>query len=202
MSGHTPNKFRAELVKAMPGYRWTVHKSDNPDFLEATGTQSSGFNRLSTLRVTRHENCPVAGSSWYEVKSAGYGKNEDATLARALRGLQNHYEQRAAKYASHAHAINNARAAISKATNTPLPASSPEQAGRAGTDNLLPSVPASNSPGPHVSVGSGGSRSNPSEDDVRVQKCGGARSPVAGRVRDAGQLVRQSSQAATNSEKG
>lgn len=99
-------QFRAELLKIMPGYVWTVHKSRSPDQLTATGTQSSGFNRLSTLQVTRTEH---AVGVWYEAKSSGYGlrspwlmSNTDASLARALRGLQNGYEEQANTYRNHA----------------------------------------------------------------------------------------------------
>lgn len=106
-------KFRAELMKIMPGYSWTVHKSSNDAHLEATGTQSSGFNRLSTLAVTRIEH---DGRVEYEAKSAGYGlrarwlhTNVDGTLARALRGLQDHYEHMAATYSGHARALASAR---------------------------------------------------------------------------------------------
>lgn len=106
-------EFRAELVKIMPGYSWTVHKASSPGLLKATGIQSSGFNRLSTLRVIR---TAVNDKPRYEVKSAGFGTraaflftNIDGTLARALRGLQEHYEREAARYASHARALKNAR---------------------------------------------------------------------------------------------
>lgn len=110
----TPKEFRAELVKIMPGYSWTVHKSKTDGYLEATGTQSSGFNRLSTLRIIRREE--GTGVVSYLSMSAGYGlrapwlaKNEDRTLARSLRGLQQHYEAKAATYAGHARALENAR---------------------------------------------------------------------------------------------
>lgn len=101
----TPNEFRAELVKIMPGYKWTVHKTrfGFEGYLGATGTQSSGSNRLSTLVVEWRE----SDSLQYEVKSAGYGakarmvwSNSDRTLARALRGLQEHYERKSANYRS------------------------------------------------------------------------------------------------------
>lgn len=116
MGEHTPAKFRAELTKIMPGYDWTVHRQSRyaPDFLEATGIQSSGFNRLSTLSVTRREKGPAVV---YEAKSAGYGTrapwlhtNADSTLARALRGLQQHYETMANTYRGHAAALQSARA--------------------------------------------------------------------------------------------
>jgi hypothetical protein len=100
------NDFRKELVKIMPGYDWTVHKTKAEGHLEATGTQSSGFNRLSTLSVERREK---DGKARYTAKSAGFGlrarwlhTNEDGTLARALRGLQDHYETTANTYRSHA----------------------------------------------------------------------------------------------------
>lgn len=109
-----PAEFRKELVKVMPGYDWTVHRQHHltPHSMEATGTQSSGMNRLSTLRVTRHDH----GIVQYEVKSAGFGlrapwlhKCRDASLKSALRGLQQHYERQAALYRGHANALQNAR---------------------------------------------------------------------------------------------
>ena len=95
-------EFRRELIKIMPGYAWTVHKSSNPaGHQSATGTQSSGFNRLSTLKVTRRVR---DGSVDYETKSAGNGTkarwahiSHSGTLARSLRGLQSHYEREAAE---------------------------------------------------------------------------------------------------------
>ena len=100
------NEFRKELVKIMPGYEWTVHKTMAAGYLHATGTQSSGFNRLSTLHVSRREQ---DGTTRYEAKSAGFGLRApwlhtaaDGTLARALRGLQDHYESMANTYHSHA----------------------------------------------------------------------------------------------------
>ncbi|MGB3833776.1 MAG: hypothetical protein WA975_18145 [Mesorhizobium sp.] len=110
----TPKEFRAELVKIMPGYSWTVHRSSNDAYMEATGITTSGFNRLSTLRIVRAEEND--GSPVYEAKSAGFGTrapwlhtNADGTLARALRGLQQHYQMMAATYAGHARALENAR---------------------------------------------------------------------------------------------
>jgi hypothetical protein len=106
--------FRAELVKIMPGYQWTVHRAGKGAVkMSATGIQSSGFNRLSTLRVTRSI---ARDQPWYTAKSAGYGtrapflhENGDVTLARALRGLQEYYEQQANKNRSHAACLANAR---------------------------------------------------------------------------------------------
>lgn len=107
--------FRDELVKLMPGYAWVVHRSLSEQRIEASGTQSSGFNRLSTLSVIRTEH---VDRIVYEVKSSGYGvrapwlhTTRDGTLARALRGLQEHYEQRAATYRSHAAALQTGRQA-------------------------------------------------------------------------------------------
>ena len=125
------NEFRAELLKIMPGYSWTVHKllksrlpsklaEDLPEVLTATGIQSSGSNRLSTLEVTRREG---GGVVTYEARSSGYGtrapwlhETRACTLARALRYLQEHYERTAATYRSHAAALQTGRAAIAKAT--------------------------------------------------------------------------------------
>lgn len=108
------NDFRAELVKIMPGYDWTVHKSKVAGYLEATGTQTSGFNRLSTLAVIRIER--DGEKPTYEVMSAGFGlkakwlaRRTDGTLARALRSLQTHYEATAATYRSHAEGLKQGR---------------------------------------------------------------------------------------------
>lgn len=94
------NEFRAELVRIMPGYNWTVHKQSkhSPDYFEATGIQSSGFNRLSTLSVERRANDTNWKGISYTVRSAGHGAKArfektatDRTLARALRELQDIY---------------------------------------------------------------------------------------------------------------
>ena len=108
-------KFRKELEKIMPGYKWTVHHNRylTASFISATGIQSAGSNRLSTVEVVRTEkNSEVE----YSVRSAGFGKsapwlseNTDGTLARALRGLQDHYEAVARSYGNHAYALKGAR---------------------------------------------------------------------------------------------
>ena len=117
-------EFRADLEKIMPGYMWTVHQNrtgkwlrekypDTPVVLTATGIQSSGSNRLSTLEVERQEH---GGEVTYTARSSGYGtrapwlhEHKDDTLARALRGLQTHYEAMASKYSSHAGALKVGR---------------------------------------------------------------------------------------------
>lgn len=110
--------FRAELLKLMPGYSWTVHQSFSEGRIEATGTQSSGSNRLSTLSVIRTQE--PGDKIRYVARSAGYGlrapwlhTNTDRTLASAIRGLQEHYERKAATYRSHAAALQAGRAARS-----------------------------------------------------------------------------------------
>lgn len=111
----TPKAFREELLKAMPGYTWTVRKTTSDTHLEATGIQSSGFNRLSTLVVTRTE---CDGGAQYEAKSAGSGTRSpflhvcsDGTLLRALRGLQEHYQREAGIYQSAAWRLKEGRKA-------------------------------------------------------------------------------------------
>lgn len=112
----TSNEFREKLVKIMPGYKWTVHRaSKGATRLVATGTQSSGFNRLSTLEVTY---TAKENYDWFDVRSAGYGlrakwlcQTGDATLARALRGLQDQYRATAQTYEAHARALEKGRAA-------------------------------------------------------------------------------------------
>lgn len=111
----TTSEFRAELLRIMPGYSWRVLKSSSNAYLEATGTKSSGSNRLSTLCVVRIER--PGGRPSYVSKSSGYGvrapwlhTNTDSTLARSLRGLQDHYQQKAATYSRHAADLQTARA--------------------------------------------------------------------------------------------
>lgn len=108
-------EFRVELVKIMPGYDWTVHKplSKDATYFCATGIQTSGFNRLSTLEVMRRDKSGVVE---YEVKSSGFGKrspwlstSKDGTLARALRNLQSHYEAVGRNYLGHAQDLQNGR---------------------------------------------------------------------------------------------
>ncbi|WP_288803887.1 hypothetical protein [uncultured Novosphingobium sp.] len=109
-------EFRAKLAKIMPGYDWTVHKvAKGATKLVATGTQSSGFNRLSTLEVTWDSR---NGIEWYVARSAGYGRrapwlcsNGDVTLARCIRGLQDQYKSHAATYAAHERALQVGRGA-------------------------------------------------------------------------------------------
>jgi hypothetical protein len=115
------NSFRQKLAAVMPGYAWTVHRqTKGGQSLTATGIQSSGFNRLSTLEVR----CSTKnGVDWYTARSAGFGRraewlheNGDVTLARALRGLQTHYQDMANKYLRHARDLEAARpAAVTKA---------------------------------------------------------------------------------------
>lgn len=108
--------FRAALEKLMPGYSWTVHRAPkDATKLVATGTQASGFNRLSTLEVSYTSN---DHGDWFDVRSSGYGlrapwlgKAGDKTLARALRGLQDYYQRTAATYHGHARALEIGRKA-------------------------------------------------------------------------------------------
>jgi len=108
--------FRAELLKIMPGYSWTLGRTRKGAVtLIAVGIQSSGFNRLSTLEVRRTD---IDGHVTYTVRSAGYGRrapwlhaHTDGTLARALRGLQDHYEDVARTYRIHASDLQQGRKA-------------------------------------------------------------------------------------------
>lgn len=105
--------FRAELVKRMPGYKWTIRRGRSGPVMTATGSQSSGSNRTSTLEVRRTEK---DGKVVYAVRSAGYGLKaewlasaENRTLASALRDLQDHYGQMAGLYESHRAAMELGR---------------------------------------------------------------------------------------------
>lgn len=106
--------FRKALVKIMPGYEWTVHRvPKGTTKIVATGIQTSGFNRLSTLEVTY---APDDKGDWFKARSAGYGRrapwlyeNGDTTLARALRGLQDYYRHMEGIYRGHACALEAGR---------------------------------------------------------------------------------------------
>jgi hypothetical protein len=107
------NKFREDLQKIMPKYKWTIKRGISLSRFEAIGIQSSGKNRLSTLCVVRIEN---DNRIKYIVKSSGYGRHadwlhthEDETLAKALRGLQNHYANIASLYENHLEALQKGR---------------------------------------------------------------------------------------------
>ena len=106
--------FRIALDKIMPGYKWTVHRSSKGAMkLVATGTQSSGFNRLSTLEVTwarkEHYDWYTARSSGFGLRSPWLGEYGAVTLPRALRGLQDHYTGKENTYRSHAQALAGGR---------------------------------------------------------------------------------------------
>lgn len=114
------NSFRQELKKRMPGYKWTVRKhipylyAENPlSYMQALGTQSAGFNRMSSLLITRRVQNGIVS---VEAKYAGFGLKSpwlkevrEETLARALRSLQNFFEDRASIYASAAKTMQLAR---------------------------------------------------------------------------------------------
>lgn len=107
--------FRAQLVKIMPGYKWTVHRCRNPAFIKATGIRSSGFNRLSTLKVVREETERYGVT--FRACLAGHGTKAifgpefvGPSIARALRDLQNHYVYTAATYRNLASQLEQGRA--------------------------------------------------------------------------------------------
>jgi len=110
------SKFRTELKKIMPGYKWTVHKSSDPEyFLDATGIMTSGLNRTSTLQVIKRK-MRATNNFEYEVMSSGFGlkarwlaKAKNNTLATALRDLQDHYVGNANRYIGHANDLKSAR---------------------------------------------------------------------------------------------
>lgn len=88
-------EFRAEVTKIMPGYAWTVKRPYDKDcsLMSATGIQSAGFNRMSTLLVERRVDDDKTVT--YKVYISGYGTRSNwvtwdkgRTLARALRSLQ------------------------------------------------------------------------------------------------------------------
>ncbi len=110
MKTPTPTDFRASLTKLLPGYNWTVHKPIGTD-LRATGIQSSGFNRCSTIDVVMSD-----GGKWFKSRIAGYGTRAEwlqsgcgSTLAKAIRSMQEGLEHQAQIYNSQAATVQEAR---------------------------------------------------------------------------------------------
>lgn len=109
-------QFREELEKIMPGYKWTVHKGHSAEdkIIFATGIQSAGMNRMSTLHVKHdayHDN-----DVHYSVSSSGFGKGSEIggeerapTLARAIRQLQERYSERASFFGRLANDLEKGR---------------------------------------------------------------------------------------------
>jgi len=90
-------EFRKELVKVMPGLKWTVEKTFT-EMQKAMGIQTAGYNRLYTLSVHRQANHDT-GKVDYTVKDSGYGLSspwgesfKSHSLKSALRLLQNYHE--------------------------------------------------------------------------------------------------------------
>jgi len=119
---HRPSKteqreaFREELMKVMPGMKWTIHRNryDDDQSIEATAFKSSGSNRLFTLSVTRHPQ--EDGTVVYRARSSARGTwakwlhtSEGKTAAQALRNLQTHYEREEAEYHRHVAYLAKAR---------------------------------------------------------------------------------------------
>lgn len=109
-------EFRKELVKLMPGFKWTIHRSISGKILNASGIQSSGFNRIATIKVSWWKD-----GKWYEVAGSGYGphsaemgRSSGSSLAQALRGLQDHYRNMAGKYSALESGMAEARKIVSK----------------------------------------------------------------------------------------
>ena len=114
MKNYNSKEFRNELMKIMPGYKWTIHRSFvSGEYITATGIQTSGFNRTSTLQVTKSGK---GSSLYYKVRSSGYGKRAlwlgeetGPTLAQALRRLQDYYKAKANQFEIYAWDLEHAR---------------------------------------------------------------------------------------------
>ena len=122
-------EFRAEVTKIMPGYKWTVEKPDRIygesstasgfALMKATGIQSAGFNRMSTLHVERRDE---AGKIEYEVNIADNGTRgpwvetaKGHTLARALRYVQDQCTAMEGLYRSCVFGLQVGRGKVSRA---------------------------------------------------------------------------------------
>lgn len=135
------NEFRNEVTKIMPGYTWTVKKpyrfknetATGFAYMEATGIQIAGFNRMSTLKVERRVDDD--GSIVYKGYISGYGKGtppamwaKAGTLARALRRLQDQCDAQRVEYATCVGALEKGRLATLK-KNPKIPVDNSEAAG-------------------------------------------------------------------------
>ena len=110
--------LRESLRKLLPGFEWTVHNGGTNEFMEATGIQSSGFNRLATIGITKK-------GDWYEAKIAGNGTRAlwskvgaGRTLHNAVGSLQNGLELERAHYAGLLLKLKNARLSKSEGKET------------------------------------------------------------------------------------
>lgn len=116
MNYSTP-QFLAELVKALPGYKWVVTRTGPglQAYLKGTG-RLNGSRRSSILEVERtlqdnnratwrvRSHCSTKNAEWL-------GEARDETLLSALRSLQDQYESKAALYLKHASDIELGRVA-------------------------------------------------------------------------------------------
>jgi|SRR3990172_969568 len=96
------DRFREELKKVMPGYKWTISKLSYRDHLHAYGILSSGFNRLSTMHVVR--DIKTTGIE-YSSRLFGFGtraplisESSGTTLRQCLRNLQDQCESEKYKW--------------------------------------------------------------------------------------------------------
>lgn len=109
---HTQSSFRDDLKNVLPGYNWTVHKPHMvTETLVATGIQSSGFNRLSTIEVQSNKE-----GNWFKAKISGFGTKSPwtceclgKTLKQVIRNLQEYLEHQERFYGSLAESVKNAR---------------------------------------------------------------------------------------------
>lgn len=106
------SSLRDDLLKLMPGFKWTAHRDDSGDgsWIEATGIQTSGFNRICTVRVA------VRDLNWFEAKIAGFGARAKfvktgcgKTLSRAFLLLQDGLKWEADMYSGLFSKLDSAR---------------------------------------------------------------------------------------------
>lgn len=112
-------EFMVELIKAMPGYAWSVERTHNNNYLRSIGTISSGFNRTATLFVNRINRDGKVEYSVFADNNYAYktyifidGKEPykyGHSLKSALRNLQNHHESVARENLSISNSLQNAR---------------------------------------------------------------------------------------------
>lgn len=131
---YTRAEFKADLERVMPGFKWTVHKPssllrwDEPTKMHvkvtlaekdahrmtATGTKSSGFNRVATIEATYLANILRP----FEVVVFGYGcrgpkimAGVGKTVPQAFRDAQSKCEERAQFFGHGASLLKQGRTA-------------------------------------------------------------------------------------------
>ena len=116
--------LRKDLHKVLPGYKWAVHRSHkylSTNHIEATGTVSGGFNRVSTLTVKVAIRPPPYKGPDFNITMidphrcttvSGWGE----TFTQCVRDLQNSLEDTFQRTKGNLEILRQARKAVALQT--------------------------------------------------------------------------------------